>query len=66
MKEKIMKEIKYDLEIANDVLDMTYDEENKKYKDKDQHLIALGQLIALQDIKYSIENDNWKYERKVN
>lgn len=66
MKEKIMKEIKYDLEIANDVLDMTYDEENQKYTDKDQHLIALGQLIALQDIKYSIENDNWKYERRVN
>ena len=66
MKEKIMKEIKYDLEIANDILDMTYDEENKKYTDKDQHLIALGQLLALQDIKYSIENDNWKYERRVN
>lgn len=66
MKEKIMKEIKYNLEIANDVLDMTYDEENKKYTDKDQHLIALGQLLALQDIKYSIENDNWKYERRVN
>ena len=66
MKEKIMKEIKYDLEIANDILDMTYDEENKKYTDKDQHLIALGQLLALQDIKYSIENDDWKYERRVN
>lgn len=62
---KIIKEIEYNLEVTNDILDRTYDEVNKEYKDKDQHLIALGQLLALQNIKYSIEKDNWQYEKRI-
>lgn len=62
---KIIKEIEYNLEVTNDILDRTFDEVNQEYKDKDQHLIALGQLLALQNIKYSIEKDNWQYERRI-
>ena len=55
--EDILKEINYELEKVNKILDIT---ENT---DKDQHLIALGQVMALQNIKYSIEHNNYRYKK---
>lgn len=54
--EDILKEIEHMLEKANDLLEIT---ENK---DKDMHLMALGKVMALNDLKYSINHDNWLYK----
>lgn len=60
MKEKILNEIEYMLEKANLMLDIT-----EKNKDKDNHNIALGQVMALNDLKYSIKNNDFLYEKVV-
>lgn len=53
----IKNELEYLLEKHNKVLDMT------KYDSK-EHLIALGQVIALADLQYSINYDSWLYKKE--
>ena len=60
--EKVLKEIKYNLKIANEILQLTDDDNNEK--ERERHLIALGEIMALNNIKYSISNKNWQYEKE--
>lgn len=59
MKEKILNEIEHELKKVYDILDLT---ENK---DKETHLMALGQQLALANLKYSVINNDWLYKKGV-
>lgn len=64
MKEKVLKEIEHELEKNNHILEKT---DNIKEKNSiELHLMALGQVMALNNIKYSILNDNWLYKGGIN
>lgn len=59
MENKIKKEIEYMLEKINKTLEST---DNKK--DREKHLVALGENMALNDLKYSIIYDNWRFDKE--
>ena len=59
MKDNILKELEYMIEKSNDLLDLTDNNENKEIRE--QHLIALGQNMALNDLKYSIIYNSWRF-----
>lgn len=58
MKEDILKEIEYMIKKQDEILDLT---ENK---DKNSHLIALGQIIALNSVRYSINFNDYLYKKE--
>lgn len=61
LKEKVLKEIEHDLKSSQEMLEKT---DNKKdCNASDLHLMALGRVMALNNLKYSILNDNWLFER---
>ena len=62
MKDKILKEIEHELKTMNEMLEKTDNNEEKNVKEL--HLMTLGQVMALNNIKYSILNDNWLYKNK--
>lgn len=60
LKEKVLKEIEHDLKSTQKILEKT---DNKKDSNVyDMHLMALGRVMALNNLKYSILNDNWLFE----
>jgi len=61
MKEKILKEIEHELIKNNEMLKRTDNNEEKNVKEL--HLMALGQVMALNNLKYSVLNDNWLYKK---
>jgi len=61
--EDIKKEIEYMLKRDNNILEMT--DNNKDEKIREQHLIALGQILALNDLKYSINNNSYLYKKEM-
>ena len=61
--EDIKKELEYMLKRDNDILNIT--DNNKDKKIREQHLIALGKILALNDLKYSINNNNYLYKKEV-
>jgi hypothetical protein len=68
MEEKIMKEIDYltkkERELLNllkiEKLDLSNKEDKELFM---QRYIALGEIMALQDLKYSIKYNNWLFEK---
>ena len=62
MKDKILKEIEHELKTMNKMLEKTDNNEEKNAKEL--HLMTLGQVMALNNIKYSILNDNWLYKNE--
>lgn len=62
MKDNVLKEIEHELKIMNEMLEKTDNNEEKNAKEL--HLMTLGQVMALNNIKYSILNDNWLYKNK--
>lgn len=58
MKEDILKEIEYMIKKQDKVLDLTGS------KDINSHLIALGQIMALNSIKYSMEHNDYLYKKE--
>lgn len=68
MEEKIIKEIDYLIKKERELLDLLKIEKldlfNKENKELIiQHYIALGEIMALQDLKYSIKYNNWLFEK---
>jgi hypothetical protein len=61
--EDIKKEIEYMLKRDNDILEIT--DNNKDEKIREQHLIALGKIMALNDLKYSVDNDDYLYKKEI-
>ena len=59
LKEKVLKEIEHDLKSSEEMLEKT----EKDCNASDLHLMALGRVMALNNLKYSILNDNWLFER---
>lgn len=55
----ILKEINYMLDRANKMLI-----ETDNAKDKENHLIALGEVMALTDIRYSLATGNYLFKGK--
>ena len=55
----ILRELDYMIEKENGILDLTDN------KDRDAHLMALGQIMALVSLKYSIQNNDWLYKRHL-
>lgn len=61
MEEKILKEIEHELKKCNELLEKT--DNNDKKEIRELHLMWLGETMALNNLKYSIKNDNWLFER---
>lgn len=55
----ILRELDYMIEKENGILDLTDN------KDRDAHLMALGQIMALVSLKYSIQYNDWLYKRHL-
>lgn len=60
--EDIKKELEYMLKRDNGILNIT--DNNKDKKIREQHLIALGKILALNDLKYSITYNNYLYKKE--
>ena len=62
MEDKIKKEIEHMLKRDNEIIKIT--DNNKDERIREQHLIALGKILALQDLKYSITYNNWLHDKE--
>jgi hypothetical protein len=66
MVEDIVKEIEHELKKANKILSDTENADFSKNKQVyDTHLVALGQIIILNDLMYSIKNQDFLYKKHL-